>query len=137
MKHYPKWRFIAKALRIRYLLVSLCVGLITGCPAPPIGLAVSDCSISHLKIQLWQGQNFFGSSMPAPVYSATFYADVKHYSELWRIESTKGKELSKLTYGIVPEGFTGTQATPLHLNQRVFVSVYGIGFNTLDLTVCK
>lgn len=111
------------------LFLVLVLTALTGCPATPTCVTVTENRSTHLTLHLSEGCN---SSRPATVQTVSFFSRKRNVS-LWSIaasdnSSSQTLKLSEITYGVVPTGFSGRPAVKLQAGETVDISISGIGF---------
>jgi hypothetical protein len=102
---------------------------------------VIDTRASYLLVSLASGNN---CNYPAAIYSIEFL-DPKKRKVIWSISAPYGSsdeelELSTVTYGIIPKGFSGTTPTKLRPGQTIEILIHGVstfGQNSLTLTLTE
>jgi hypothetical protein len=116
--------------KLRYtcsFLTLLSLSGLVGCPASPMCVEAIDTRANSLILDFTKGKN----CIPSPSIQSIEVLRESDSTTLWYVEYLgksspdflEGKRLSTFTYGIIPQGFSTTQASPIELHSGETIKV--------------
>jgi hypothetical protein len=114
-------------MKFYFLILLPIFCLLTGCPSPLISVEATDTRASHLTLKFLEGD----TDKAPTIFNVSFFSQTRGIT-LWEIglidrTAPNPVKLSEITYGLIPNGFSGKPAIRLQPGETVEITVYAVG----------